>query len=788
MTWLFGVGLWMQAGNASAFEPFALQVPCRATAMNSVGTVRPCITCHNNPDGGGGCDAPPCFNPFGSAFNANGRVWDDTLAMLDSDGDGYSNGIELGDPTGTWRVGDAEPATCGCATRPGFATFTPADVDADSDGYCCWGRDVDGDGDCLDADEQDDVSFDCDDADAMVHTGRAEVCTNTIDNDCDGLPTLLDDECANVVDRDGDGYCPMGVDLNRDRGCIDAGEMTADVDCDDSHPTVNPAAREFCIDALDNDCDGDIDLDDSECTNEEDADSDGFCPIGRDLNNDGDCKDAGETDGVSFDCDDSNPAANPAATEICTDGADNDCDGLVDFRDRVDCGALFDADGDGYCPDGRDGNGNGNCADPGETDEPGDCDDTNPAINPGMAEVCTNADVDDDCDGYPSLADDDCAGYIDGDHDTYCYVGVDMDGDGFCVSDGEQNGRGDCDETRDDVNPSVEEVCTDGIDNDCNGTIDAADRVACFEYRDHDGDGYCWVGQDLNRDQDCSDADEQGDLREWRADEDPHSAVDGMGTEFDPTRYPGAPEHCGNQKDDDLDGSIDESEYCRRDVDADGDGWCPVGRDLNGDGDCEDEGENVAAFDCNDMADDVNPGQEERCTEPVDADCDGYVGVADADCFHLLDRDGDGVCGRGVDDNGDADCLDDGEQRFGVDCDDRDPTVSNRAREVCGDGIDNDCNGDIDYADRVCSCEAAEDCDDGDACTVDTCNPDGTCGHAPSQACADGGMPDAGMGTDENDDCNCTAVGVGRSAGLSLACFALVGVALWWRRRRNGVR
>ncbi|HJL15514.1 MAG TPA: MopE-related protein [Sandaracinaceae bacterium LLY-WYZ-13_1] len=775
----------LSAGRAYAFEPFTLQVPCTATAENEVGTVRPCITCHDNADGGSGCATPPCLNAFGTDFDTGGRAWSAALAAMDSDGDGYTNGEELGDPDGTWTVGDAAPATCGCATRPGFDTFTPGDTDADGDGYCCVGQDTSGDGDCLDAGEHDGTQRDCDESDDMVHTGRAELCTNAIDNDCDGLATLLDDECADVVDRDGDGFCPMGRDDNRDRDCNDAGEMTSDVDCDDDEPTVSPAAREFCVDSLDNDCDGDVDLDDSECTSDTDADSDGYCPIGRDLDGDGDCNDAGEID-AGFDCDDSVAEVNPGATEVCTDFADNDCDGFADFRDEEDCGAFFDADGDGYCPAGRDGNGNGNCTDAGETDDPGDCDDDDPAISPGMGEICTNGSVDDDCDGAASLADDDCEGYLDGDGDTYCFVGIDIDRDGDCADEGEATGEGDCDESTVDVNPSVAEVCTDGVDNDCNGTADAADRVTCFEYRDHDGDGWCWVGEDRNGDGDCADAGEQGEPREWRSDEDPaEEDIDGDGSEFDATRYPGAPEHCDNRVDEDLDGMVDEAGYCTSDEDADGDGWCPIGRDDNGDGDCLDEGENRAEFDCNDGATDVNPGEDERCLELVDADCDGQIAGADSDCLYLRDLDGDGVCGSGVDDNGDGDCLDTDEQRFGEDCDDDDPTVSSRARESCGDGIDNDCNGDVDYDDRACTCEMDAECDDGDACTVDRCTPDGTCENAPDPRCADGGMVDGGMGSDAEDDCNCAAVGAGHGPGASLwgwlAALAFIG----WRRRRR---
>ena len=38
------------------------------------------------------------------------------------------------------------------------------------------------------------------------------------------------------------------------------------------------------------------------------------------------------------DCDDSDPAVHPDATEICDDTLDNDCDGLVDAADTEDCG------------------------------------------------------------------------------------------------------------------------------------------------------------------------------------------------------------------------------------------------------------------------------------------------------------------------------------------------------------------------------------------------------------------------------------------------------------------
>jgi hypothetical protein len=40
------------------------------------------------------------LNPFGQDYLANGRVWNAALANLNSDGDGCTNGFELGDTDG----------------------------------------------------------------------------------------------------------------------------------------------------------------------------------------------------------------------------------------------------------------------------------------------------------------------------------------------------------------------------------------------------------------------------------------------------------------------------------------------------------------------------------------------------------------------------------------------------------------------------------------------------------------------------------------------------------------
>lgn len=56
-----------------------------------------CLTCHLTENPGPGAFA---LNLFGEDFLANGRVWDSTLAQLDSDDDGCLNGVEVGDSDG----------------------------------------------------------------------------------------------------------------------------------------------------------------------------------------------------------------------------------------------------------------------------------------------------------------------------------------------------------------------------------------------------------------------------------------------------------------------------------------------------------------------------------------------------------------------------------------------------------------------------------------------------------------------------------------------------------------
>lgn len=86
------------------------------------GTTYSCTTCHLRSTGGAG------WNDFGNeirtlrAINFGGRTVDwAALYELDSDGDGFTNGTELGDPDG-----DRTPIPGFSATNPGDATSFPA--------------------------------------------------------------------------------------------------------------------------------------------------------------------------------------------------------------------------------------------------------------------------------------------------------------------------------------------------------------------------------------------------------------------------------------------------------------------------------------------------------------------------------------------------------------------------------------------------------------------------------------------------------------------------------------
>ncbi|MEZ4317458.1 MAG: putative metal-binding motif-containing protein [Myxococcota bacterium] len=165
------------------------------------------------------------------------------------------------------------------------------------------------------------------------------------------------------------------------------------------------------------------------------------------------------------------------------------CKGTPTEPPPPDCGIVgfADRDGDGY---GNPQLQTSDCVEP-VVEEGTDCNDANFDVNPGHDEECDG--VDNDCDSLVDEDDDDLA---------IALQYPDDDGDGFGTGAGVRSCdlladhsevNGDCDDAVFEVNPSAEEVCDEGVDNDCNGLSDDDDpnltSLLVF-YEDADLDGF----------------------------------------------------------------------------------------------------------------------------------------------------------------------------------------------------------------------------------------------------------------------------------------------------------
>ncbi len=448
---------------------------------------------------------------------------------------------------------------------------------------------------------------------------------------------------------------PKGAAAPPDEICdnLEDDDLDGLADCED--PDCAALCIEICINGEDDDFDGRVDCLDDDC--------DGLCPES--------CHDGRDNDGDgAIDCDDEDCSG--SCPEVCGDGLDNDGDGKVDCLDEE----CVDPSCPELCSDGRDNDADGRI----------DCDDEDCNL-PSCLENCTDG-RDNDADGRIDCDDMDCSdscpedcgdgrdndgdGRVDCD-DEACTDLCDVDGDGFDSTD---FGGNDCDDSRFDINPGRPEICNvdEALDDDCDGLVDEEDpdlepETLIAWGRDEDGDGY-GTAHDLTlacqrpagfgfADTDCDDT---------------RDAVN-----------PSMPEICNPEDplDDDCDGLIDDADP---DVSEDSHLAWFADRDSDGFGAADDfeyacirpDGTSISSDDCDDSDPTIGPPS----LWLRDADLDGFGAGDPADGVPSCEPPGPGY----------------GPDWRGEDCDDLDPLAYPDAEEVCGDGVDQDCDGE----DRRC--------------------------------------------------------------------------------------
>ncbi|MCK5320267.1 putative metal-binding motif-containing protein [Candidatus Parcubacteria bacterium] len=115
------------------------------------------------------------------------------------------------------------------------------------------------------------------------------------------------------VDVDQDGYdtCNIG----------DTGDDGKEIDCNDNNNLINSGKTEICGNGIDDNCDGSIDENcEGNCSADSDCDDNNSCTTDS-------CSNPGQWNSRCINI------VEEQGVEICTNGIDDDCDGLIDYND-----------------------------------------------------------------------------------------------------------------------------------------------------------------------------------------------------------------------------------------------------------------------------------------------------------------------------------------------------------------------------------------------------------------------------------------------------------------------
>jgi hypothetical protein len=406
--------------------------------------------------------------------------------VIDSSGDGYSGITELAlgsDPATLQKTPEhlAIPGTC----SDGIDNDGDTQVDAADSGCSTTNSDGDAFANVVETALGSNPNSA---ASTPEHSAIPGTCTDGIDNDGDGLIDGADTGC-DAIDADADGF----------NGAVERalGSNPGDVNSKPESLLVGGS----CADGIDNDGDGNIDAKDSGCSLPN-TDNDNF----------------GNTLETQFGANPSSAASTPehgAFAWTCSDGLDNDGDGLTDGADPG-CDHI-DADSDGFigaaeralgsnpasaastpesialagkCSDGIDNDGDGltDAADPGCAAADTDGDTYPDVVETALGSSPSSAASKPEHAVFPATCTDglnnDGDGATDG-ADTGCDA-IDADGDGWAGAMERALGSDPANGAKTPESPRAGNSCADGIDNDGDGTIDALDSSCGVTNSDSD--------------------------------------------------------------------------------------------------------------------------------------------------------------------------------------------------------------------------------------------------------------------------------------------------------------